>query len=196
MRRLLALVAGAGLIAAFAYSQAETPLRWLGHYLVLSEAPEKSDVIFVLAGDFQGQRVRKGCELAQQGFAPKVWVSGPDGVYGHTEADLAVAFAIRHGCPAHLLEAFYSRANSTLDETKLVRERAAAAGYRSLLVVTSNFHTRRSARLFRREIPGMRIRVVGAPDAGFDPDSWWKSRPMRKTFAFEWIKTVTSWVGI
>jgi uncharacterized SAM-binding protein YcdF (DUF218 family) len=190
--RLAALV----IVSLLLYSEHETILRNLALYLVYSEEPMKADVILVLAGDFQGQRVMKGCELAQQGYAPKVWVSGPDGVYGLREADLAVDYAIQHGCPASLLEPFYSKANSTLDEARLFRDRSAAAKINSYLLVTSNFHTRRAAKLFRREIPGVPFRSIGAEDKSFDPASWWQSRPSRKVFAFEWLKTVTEWVGM
>lgn len=185
-----------GVLALGLYWQHETILRKLAWYLVYSEEPMRADVILVLGGDFQGQRVMKGCALAQQGYAPKVWVSGPDGVYGLREADLAIDYAIQHGCPEKLLEPFYSKANSTLDEARLFRARAEAAGYRSYLLVTSNFHTRRAAKLFRREGPPLPFRSIGAPDLSFDPNAWWHSRPSRKVFAFEWLKTVTEWVGL
>jgi uncharacterized SAM-binding protein YcdF (DUF218 family) len=189
-------VTALAVVSILLYSEHETILRNLALYLVYSEEPMKADVIFVLGGDFQGARVMKGCELAQKGFAPKVWVSGPDGVYGLREADLAIDYAIQHGCPTELLEPFYSKANSTLDEARLFRERAAAAKINSYLLVTSNFHTRRAAKVFRREVPLLPFRSIGAPDPSFDPSSWWGSRPSRKVFAFEWLKTVTEWVGI
>ncbi len=192
----IARVTALAVVSILLYSEHETILRNLALYLVYSEEPMKADVILVLGGDFQGARVMKGCELAQQGFAPKVWVSGPDGVYGLREADLAVDYAIQHGCPPDLLEPFYSEANSTLDEARLFRERAAAAKINSYLLVTSNFHTRRAAKVFRREVPLLPFRSIGAPDRSFDPNSWWKSRPSRKVFAFEWLKTVTEWVGM
>lgn len=192
----IARVTALAVVFILLYSEHETILRNLALYLVYSEEPMKADVILVLGGDFQGSRVMKGCELAQQGFAPKVWVSGPDGVYGLREADLAVDYAIQHGCPPELLEPFYSKANSTLDEARLFRERAAAAKINSYLLVTSNFHTRRAAKVFRREVPLLPFRSIGAPDRSFDPNSWWESRPSRKVFAFEWLKTVTEWVGM
>ncbi len=196
MRKFRALFALLLLLAFVLYFQSEKILSAAASYLVVSEPPRPSDVIFVLAGDFQGRRVMKGCDLAQASMAPKVWVSGPDGVYGLREADLAIAFATQRGCPAHYLEPFYSRANSTKDEALLFAQKARQSGYRRYLLVTSDFHTRRAARLFRREAPDLEAIVVAAQDSVFDPHSWWKSRPARKVFAGEWLKTVTEWFGI
>lgn len=195
-RKLLGWATALVIAGLLLYSSHETLLPKLALYLVYSEEPMKADVIFVLGGDFQGQRVTKGCELAQAGWAPAVWVSGPDGVYGLREADLAIDFAVRHGCPKELLKPFYSQANSTLDEARLFRQRAADASLRSYLLVTSNFHTRRAARLFRRELPGVPFRSIGVADKSFNPYTWWQSRPSRKVFAFEWLKTVTEWMGL
>jgi uncharacterized SAM-binding protein YcdF (DUF218 family) len=183
-------------IAVVAYTQAPSALRYLGNAMVLSEGPEKADVIFVLGGDFAGHRVRKACELAAEGFAPLIWVSGPGAVFDQKEADLAVAFAQRSGCPEGALEPFYSTADSTREEALFFRERAAERGYRSYLLVTSNFHTRRAAGIFRKEVPGLKQIVISSPDPAFDPDHWWEKRPQRKTFFYESLKTVTGWAGI
>lgn len=196
MRRLRAALVVLVVLGLLAYTQSEKILAAAGHYLVLSETPRKVDVVFVLAGDFQGRRVMKACQLIAEGYASKAWVSGPDGVYGLKEADLAVSFATQRGCPADRLEPFYSKANSTRDEALLFAAKARQSGFKTYLLVTSDFHTRRAARLFRREAPDLEGVIVAASDANFDPDNWWRSRPSQKTFAFEWIKTVTEWVGL
>jgi len=196
LKKWVARVAALVIVFLLLYSEHETILMKLAQYLVYSEEPAKADVILVLGGDFQGQRVMKGCELAQQGFAPRVWVSGPDGVYGLREADLAINYAVQNGCPKELLQPFYSQANSTLDEAILFRDRSLAAKFNSYILVTSNFHTRRAAKIFRREIPGVPFKSVGVADKSFDPAAWWQSRASRKVFAMEWLKTVTEWVGM
>jgi uncharacterized SAM-binding protein YcdF (DUF218 family) len=66
-------------------------------------------------------------------------------------------------------------------------------GVKRVLLVTSNYHTRRAGWIFRRAAPEMEIFVVAAPDEYFRPEDWWKSREAEKTFAFEWMKTVAEW---
>ncbi|GAB4366731.1 MAG: hypothetical protein OHK0021_10150 [Bryobacter sp.] len=200
MRSWFSLSWAARLLAAllflgFLLSRPEL-LRALGNYLVLSEPPRKADLAFVLGGDFEGHRILKACEVAQAGYAPRIWVSGPGTVFDEREANLAIRFATEKGCPSTLLQPFLTNANSTLDEANIFRERVRQAGYRSCLLVTSNFHTRRAARLFRQQVPEVEFTVIASPDPAFDADHWWETRPQRKVFTYEWIKTVTSWVGI
>jgi uncharacterized SAM-binding protein YcdF (DUF218 family) len=62
--------------------------------------------------------------------------------------------------------------------------------------VTSNFHTRRAGALWRRANPWLQIAVVAAPDKWFTPETWWKSRAGKKTFLYEWLKTLNTWAGM
>jgi DUF218 domain len=49
--------------------------------------------------------------------------------------------------------------------------------WRSVIVVTSNFHTRRARYIFSHVFPpGVKIRISGARDGDFDPESWWEKR--------------------
>ena len=66
----------------------------------------------------------------------------------------------------------------------------------SIDLVTSNYHTRRAAWLWRKENPGLRVNVVPAPDPYFTPETWFKSREGRKTFVIEWAKKIASHLGI
>jgi uncharacterized SAM-binding protein YcdF (DUF218 family) len=61
--------------------------------------------------------------------------------------------------------------------------------------VTSNYHTRRAAKLLRQQNPGVWVVVVPAPDPAFTPGSWWKTRSGQKTFLMEWMKTVATALG-
>ena len=75
-------------------------LAALGGYLVSAGPPEKADIVVVLGGDSSGNRILKAAELVRAGYAPRVLVSGPAGIYGFHESDLAIPFAEKAGYPA------------------------------------------------------------------------------------------------
>lgn len=168
----------------------------LGGYLVQSEPPQKSDVILVLAGDASGSRIIKAAEMVRQGYAPKVLVSGPFGIYGHYESDLEIPFAVQHGYPETYFESFENRAHSTMEEANVVIPRLRQMGAKNVLLVTSDFHTRRAGKIYRHQAPDLTFDVIGAPDPHFTPSSWWHDREGRKTFLIEWMKTVAEWFGL
>jgi uncharacterized SAM-binding protein YcdF (DUF218 family) len=194
-RRLRWLLVPLILIVAVA---AATPLwlPWIGTYLVQAGEPEKADMIVVLAGDGWGRRVLKGAELAKQGYAPQVLVSGPDGSYDNWESDLAIAFAEKHSYPRTMFIGFPHRGRSTLDEARLMAPYMRERGVKKFLLVTTDTHTRRAGRTFRRYAKDMQVIVVAAPSKGFTPEGWWKDREGRKAIVFEWLKTVAEWVGL
>src|SRR5579885_2456211 len=143
---------------------AATHVWWLtalGRGLVRSEEPVRADVAVVLGGDYCGQRILTASELVRAGYVPRVLVSGPMGFYGHFECDLAVAFAVRFGYPVQWYIRFPNAATSTSDEARLIVPELRRRGVRRFLLVTSNFHTARAARLFRRAGSDLEMRVVG-----------------------------------
>ena len=178
----------------------EPMLRAIGGYLIQSDGPERADVALVLAGDAVGQRILRGAELKEQGFVPVVWVSGPAGMYGHTEDELAIEFAVKKGKPREWFQAAPNEATSTADEARLLLPRLRDAGVKRLLLVTSTYHTRRAGKIFRataaRIAPEISIRTVAATDRDYPPDRWWQLRQGRKVFFFEGAKTVTEWFGL
>jgi uncharacterized SAM-binding protein YcdF (DUF218 family) len=167
-----------------------------GAYLVQAESPQKADAALVLAGDEWGNRILTGAQLARDGYVPKVLVSGPDGAYGNYECDLAIPFAVKHGYPASYFVHVEHQGRSTLGEAKAVLIEIRRMGIKRLIVVTSNFHTRRARFIFRKLAPDLQILVVAAPDGNFTADGWWHNREGRKTFLLEWTKTVANWFGV
>lgn len=168
----------------------------MGSYLVSAGPPRKSDIVVVLAGDGFGNRILKGAELVREGYAPKVLVSGPAGNYGFHENDLAIPFAVRAGYPESYFLPFPHDARSTQDEAQAIVPELRRMGDRDILLVTSDYHTRRAGKIFRSAAPDLQFHVVAAGDQFFTPDGWWKNREGRKVFAIEWMKTVSEWFGL
>ena len=190
----LAILLAAGVLARSLWLPA------LGYALIHDDGPAKADLVVVLGGDYYGRRILKGAELVRQGYAPAVLVSGPAGFYGAYECDLAIPFAVRHGYPPEYFIPFPNQALSTREEAALVLPELRRRNVGSFLLVTSDYHTARAARLYRAALRaaggGPAMRVVAAPDEFFRPDSWWRSRQAQKTVFAEWCKTIASAFGI
>jgi uncharacterized SAM-binding protein YcdF (DUF218 family) len=171
-------------------------LAALGHVLVNAEPPRKADVIVVLAGDWMGHRIVRGAELVRQGYATKALVSSPVHHYGVPEGDLAVQFAERKGFDRAGLEPILIKGNSTQEEAiELLRE-VRRRGARRVLIVTSDFHTRRTRRIYESLRGDLEVFVTAAPYPAFHPDTWWKAREGRKVWLLEFTKLVTGAFGI
>jgi uncharacterized SAM-binding protein YcdF (DUF218 family) len=171
-----------------------TVLAAFGNFLVHAGPPQKADLIFVLAGDGFGHRILKAGELINEGYASKAMISGPDGNYGVYECDLAIPFAVKAGDPESDFIHFEHRARSTAEEAAVAVPKLRAMGVKRVILVTSNYHTRRAGNIFRRTAPDLDFIVVSAPDEYFKPDTWWHARETSKIFLLEWTKTFAEWL--
>ena len=192
--RNLALAALALIVLAIAFHN--FVLSEMGAFLVKAEPPEKADIALVLAGDSEGNRILTAAGLVRSNFAPKVAVSGPSGMYGHHECDLAIPFAVKAGFPESYFIHLEHDARSTKEEAADTIPRLRQLGARKVLLVTSDYHTRRAGKIFRAMAPDLRFVVVAAPDTHFTPSGWWHNRQGEKTAFTEWVKTLTEPFGI
>jgi uncharacterized SAM-binding protein YcdF (DUF218 family) len=186
------IVSGIVLICAgtvlFAFSGR---ILWsLGAMLNNGEPPRKADMIVVLGGDGFGSRILTAAELAREGYAPKVFVSGGADFYGHHESDLAVDFAVQHGYPRDVFIASHYAALSTADEARADVRELRKLGVQRYLLVTSVYHTARASRTFRREGADLEIHAVSAPERYWHNGEWWKDREGRKLWLMEAVKTI------
>jgi uncharacterized SAM-binding protein YcdF (DUF218 family) len=171
-------------------------LSGLGGYLISASPPEKADIAVVLAGDAFGHRILTAADLAKNGYVPVVLVSGPGGEYGYHECDLAIPFAVKHGYAESSFAHFENDARSTAGEAAVIVPELRRRNVHKVLLVTSNFHTRRAGALFRRAAPDLTIVTIAAPDENYTANGWWHNREARKTFLTEWEKTVGVWLGL
>lgn len=163
--------------------------------LIRNDGPAKADIVVVLAGDPSGFRMMRAAQLVREGYAPAVLVSGPE-IYGIHECDLAIALAVRNGIPKEWLIPFPHSAMSTREEAAVIVPELRRRNVHSFLLVTSDYHTGRSGRLFGAAAAGdPSMRVVAAEDKYFHASDWWKSREAMKAVFFEWTKTVATVLG-
>jgi uncharacterized SAM-binding protein YcdF (DUF218 family) len=167
-----------------------------GEWLVVDN-PQRADVIVALAGETD-RRPNRGLELLAQGYAPKLLFDVPalEKFYDLSEVELAQRYAqqltLPPGqsvvvCPVFGL--------STKDETHDVARCLEKSGVHSILVVTSDYHTRRALSTFQHELPQYRIYVTAARDPQQFNSSWWQNRQWAKINFDEWIR-LAWWEGV
>lgn len=158
-----------------------------GQFLVV-DAPERADVIVVLAGETD-RRPERALELLDQGYAHTVLIDVPAAakIYGFTQVQLAEQYARSlpqhesvHICPIAGL--------STKDESHDAERCLAYEQGNRILIVTSDFHTRRSLSIFRHEVHKKIFSVAGARDDTQFGMRWWTHRQWAKTCVDEWLR--------
>ena len=162
-------------------------LRLAGEFWVVDEPPETSDVIVVLSGDnYDAERATRAASLFKSGMAPRVVATGRALRSYATTTDLMKRDLIEHGVPETAIVPFTHKADDTRDEAAVVSEFVASHGWKKILLVTSNYHTRRSQYIYEHTLPSNdQLLTVAAPDSDYDPNYWWKTRTGVKIFFHE-----------
>ncbi|MEW6281040.1 MAG: YdcF family protein [Candidatus Eremiobacterota bacterium] len=87
-------------------------------------------------------RVNHAIELQRQGWARALVFTGGQGASGAIESESAREYALRHGLPAQVLFVEV-RSHNTWENFLFAREVMREQGFRSCLVTTDPFHTKR-----------------------------------------------------
>jgi len=171
-------------------------LTALAEWWIVDDPLEKSQVILVLGGDdYNADRIRHAVALQRAGWAPRLLLSGaPVRPYLH-ESELMARDAAELGVGPDQLILVKHNVSSTLEEALALRAVLAEHNFRKIIVVTSNFHTRRARSIYLAvyQKAGTQIIMSAAPDPVFKPDRWWQEREGRATVVFELIKSAYTW---
>jgi DUF218 domain len=158
-----------------------------GRFLIM-DRPQRADVILALAGD-TNLRPARALELLRQGYAPRIILNVPADamVFQWSEPELARKYIAGLPeaesisiCPIHGL--------STKAEAKDSSFCLQQAGARSVLLVTSDFHTRRALSIFQKEVPGNVYSIAATFNADEFGEQWWKHRQWAKVNVDEWMR--------
>ena len=160
-----------------------------GRILVV-DAPQPSDLILVLAGETD-HRPAHALELLRQGYGKRVLIDVPADVKIYDTFQLDVAQKYVHGladsasvriCPIVGL--------STREETHDVEKCLTPQDGSRILIVTSDFHTRRALSIFRHQLRDKTFSVAASHEPTEFGTRWWTHRQWAKTFVGEWTKVI------
>ncbi len=88
---------------------------------------------------------------------------------------------------------FAHDADSTREEAETLAGLVAERKWQRTIVVTSNYHTRRTRYIFRQVFPqGIEVRVASARDGDFDPQHWWEKRKSVKRLTREFAGMIVA----
>ena len=160
-----------------------------GSFLIVDD-PQPSDVIVVLAGEMD-HRIAHALELLNQGSARRVLIDVPAAakVYGFTELQLAQSY-VDHLPQASTISVCPIEGLSTRGESHDVEKCLSHEQGSRILIVTSDYHTRRALSIFRHELPGKIFSVSAARDASQFGARWWTHRQWSKTCLDEWLRVM------
>jgi uncharacterized SAM-binding protein YcdF (DUF218 family) len=162
-------------------------MRFAGEEWIVEDPLEHADAIIVLSDDnYYADRAAHAADLYRHGMAPYLIASGRKlrpyaGVAELMEHDL-----VERAVPKDKILRVSHQAENTREEAVALRQQVVDRKWRSVIVVTSNYHTRRARYIFTHVFPPtVAVRVSGAKDGDFDPDSWWERRVSIKKLMIE-----------
>jgi uncharacterized SAM-binding protein YcdF (DUF218 family) len=202
MRRFWVVSSVVVLGVVVAYAARRPLLVAAGNFLILRQAPHAADAIVVLSGSLP-DRILAAVDLYQGGFAPRIILTREAPLPGiealrarggylpeHHEQNRQIAEQL--GVPAAVIDVIPSLATSTFAEAQALVSYLRAENIHSILLVTSNAHSRRAAWIFGFLADGNpRISVWPSPYDPFSATDWWQHRGLVRRLIIEYGKLLT-----
>lgn len=178
---------------------------FLAERLIIEKSLEKADAILVLGGSsVYLERTQKAAELFKKGIASKIYLTddGEEAGWSKIEkrnppyVELARNSLVSQGVPAENIEILEPQVTGTIYEARVLLQKAKSANLKSVLIVTSAYHTRRAfstfQRIFAENNQPTEIGITSPPTGEQTPPpfSWWLSGKGWNFVAGEYVKSV------
>jgi uncharacterized SAM-binding protein YcdF (DUF218 family) len=182
-------------------------LAWVAaEALIMRASLQHADAIVVLSGSSVFvERTTRAVELFHEGRAPLVVLTNDDTRGGWSNTlqrnpyfvERATDELLKGGVPTEKIRIVPGVASGTHSEASIIKDYAVAERLRSILVVTSGYHSRRALRSLRNSFDGTGI-IVGLEPAPNGPETpsrvwWWLQPDGWRTVAGEYVKLVYYW---
>jgi uncharacterized SAM-binding protein YcdF (DUF218 family) len=152
--------------------------------LVVRQEPLKADVIVVLGGD-NTERVVKAAALYQSGYAPQILVTGKN------EVELFGRRLVDAGVPKEAI-LYESAATSTFENALFSLPILEQRNVKTVLLVTSWFHSRRATSAFRSNTG--KINIVSVPTDCIPVAELLGNNQQRESVLMEYVKILGYWL--
>lgn len=166
-----------------------------GSWLVAGDAFDKVAWTVVLAGESRdAERTESALKLYMDGRIDTVIYSATRVFKDRYGSEFMVDYMARQGFPREKLFEYRQDLYSTREEARELIRQFRFQNLDTVLIITSNYHSARTRRIFRKLAQGYpHILVHPAEFDQFDPEAWWSSREGRKYWLTEWTKTVATY---
>ena len=173
--------------------------------LIVEHPLERADIIFVLSGSAAyRQRTALGADLYASGAANRIALSNDGGRAGWSQDErtnlpffeLARRELVSRGVPSDAIIQLPGEVTGTYSEATTFRDAAKDLEIRTVLIVTSPYHTRRAFNTFKKVMPDIEIGVVPT-SIGYEsptPDWWWLSSSGWRDVGAEYVKSFGYWL--
>jgi uncharacterized SAM-binding protein YcdF (DUF218 family) len=165
----------------------------------VDELSAKADAIIVIGGDHKPERVKRAAELYKTGYAPIVIISAGTQVAEGTElipeAEVMRRQALALGLPENVL-LVEEQSQSTFQNAYYTKLLCVNRGFKSIILVTSVYHSRRAGRIFD-DVYGSDIAVQVQPALFGQCTLCWVFRPDQfKVVLYEYYNWGRYWLDI
>ncbi len=178
-------------------------LHWGGYLLISDDAlTAKVEGAVVLQGSVSGEkaRVAGAVRVLQQGLSERVLLSVPSESYwGQTIPPIARTYIQKNYGTEVASRIEFCEMNdvdSTEQEAEALFQCIEARHWKSVAVVTSDYHTRRTGILWRRILrkrnSSFTVRICAVADPEFHANGWWRERQSAKTWVLECTKLLVT----
>lgn len=202
-RRLKLILAGIVSIAVWVLTA-----PFLATYLIVEKPLANADAIIVLSGSAEyKERTRKAAELYKLGVAPRVFITndGERGGWSQSErtnppyVELEQRELIANGVFPDAITVLPGEVYGTDQEAQALALEIESRPIKSLLIVTSAYHTRRALRTFDKILAGrgVEIGIEHAPIGERTPNAacWWLTPRGWQMVAGEYVKSAVYWAS-
>jgi uncharacterized SAM-binding protein YcdF (DUF218 family) len=195
---LLLLVCALILFGAIAFLE-------VGKWLVVEDSLTQSRAIAVLSGNMP-LRAIEAARLYRQGYAQEIWLTHSTEPGATLEA-MSIPFAgedfyntrimIHEGVPPGAIRVLEPPIVNTADEIKVIASALSSETDRTVIIVTTKAHTRRTRLLWRRLAAGRGRAIVRAASGDlFEPDKWWRTSGDALDVVREVLGLMNAWAGL
>ncbi len=182
---------------------------FLANRLIFEKKIDKADVIVILGGSsVLIERTHKAAEVFSQGVSQKILITDDGGFAGWSKTEgknlpffeLSRRELIAKNVHETAIEVVKPAGDGTNYEAKHIAEIAKTRGWKSILIVTSGYHSRRAFWTFEKYFKenGLETEIgIVSPIQGIQTptaNSWWYSKNGWKFVGGEYLKSAYYWL--
>lgn len=146
--------------------------------LVKGDPIKKADLIVALGGE--NFRKTEATALFRKGYAKKILFTGFE-----IEKEDYKRYGLKDGEFIYPVKYVFN----TYEEAMFVKEVVNKYSFKSVIIVTAFYHSRRASYIFKKllEKDGVEVIVVPVFYKNFNIEEWWKNRYLLKVVITEWL---------